>query len=65
MQDPIHIWSGSGGKHWPEVGWMILAHQLASRPGLFGQNLTQLARNKLDQGWFCTILAVLSADELK
>ena len=37
---------------------MILAHQLASRPDLFGQNLTQSARTKLNPCWFCTIWSV-------
>ena len=41
MPDPIRIRSGSGGKHWPEAGRMILAHRLASGPDPFGQNLTQ------------------------
>ena len=59
MSDSIHIRSGSGGKHWPEVGWMILAHQLDP----FGQNLTQSARTKLDLGWFCTVLSGSSVDE--
>ena len=50
------IWSRSGGKHWPEAGWMILAHWFASGPDPCGQNLTQSASTKLDQGWFCWIL---------
>ena len=33
---------------WPEVGWMILAHWLASGLDPFGPNLTQSARAKLD-----------------
>ena len=57
MPDPIRIRSGLGGKHWPEAGRMISAHRLASGPDPFGQNLTQSARNKPDQGWFCTILS--------
>ena len=56
MLDPIHIRSGSAGKHWPEAGQMILAHWFASAPDPFGQNLTQSARTKSDPGWFCTIL---------
>ena len=31
MPNTICIQSGSARKHWPEVGWMTLAHQLASR----------------------------------
>ena len=56
--------SGSGGKHWPEAGRMILADRLASGPDPFGQNMTQSARTKSDQGWFCTILSGLSVEEL-
>ena len=41
MQDPIQIWPRLAGKHWPEVGRMILAHRLAFRPDPFGQNLTR------------------------
>ena len=42
MLDPIPIRSGSGRKHWPEAGRMILAHRLASGPDPFGQKtLTQ------------------------
>ena len=41
-----------------EAGLMILAHQLASRPDPFGQNLTQSARTNLDPCWFCTIWSV-------
>ena len=36
MPDPIRIRSGSAGKHWPEVGRVILAHWLASGPDPFG-----------------------------
>ena len=63
MQDPICIRSRSPGKHWPEVGQMVLAHWLASRLDPFGQNLTQSARTKSDLGWFCTVLSWLSAEE--
>ena len=63
MPDPIRIRSGLGGKHWPEAGRMISAHRLASGPDPFGQNLTQSARNKPDQGWFCTILSGSSVAE--
>ena len=63
MPDLIHIHSRSAGKHWPEVGQMILAHQLAPWPDLFGQNLTQSARTKSDQGWFCTVLSRTSVKE--
>ena len=59
----IRIRSGSGGKHWPDAGRMILAHRLASGPDPFGQNLTQSARTKLDPSWFCTILSGSSVDE--
>ena len=52
MLDPIHIWSGSARKHWPEGGPMIHAHWLASGPDPFGQNLTESASTKLDLGWF-------------
>ena len=52
MPDPIHIWSGSAWKHGPEPGLMILAHRLASGPDLFGQNLTQSTRTKLDPAKF-------------
>ena len=65
MPDPIRIRSGSDCQHWPEVGWMILAHRLASRPEWFGKNLTQSARTKSDLGWFCTILSGTSAEERK
>ena len=41
--------------HWPEEGWMILAHWLASGPDLFSQNLTHSARTESDPGWFLTI----------
>ena len=51
----LYIWSRSTQKHWPEAGRMNLAHQLASGPNPFGQNQTQSARTKLDQGCFCTI----------
>ena len=51
-QKTCHILAGSAGKHWPEAGHMILAHRLASRPDPFGQNLTQLARTKLDLACF-------------
>ena len=64
MPDPIRIWSGSSGKHWPEVGWMILAHWLASRRDPFGQNLTQSARTKSNPSWFHTILFGTSVEEL-
>ena len=63
MPDPICIRPGSAGKHWPEAGRMIIAHQLASGPDPFGQNLTQLARTKSDPGWFCLILSGMSAEE--
>ena len=63
MPDLIRIWSRSAGKHWPEAGWMILAHWLTSRPDPFGQNLTQSARTKLDLGWVCTILSGMSVEE--
>ena len=63
MPDPICIRWGSAGKHWPEAGQMILTQQLASRPDQFGQNLTQSARTKSDQGWLCTILSRMSAEE--
>ena len=63
MPDPIRTRSGSGGKHWPEVGRMILAHRLASGPDPFDPNLTQSARTKPDPGWFCTILSGSSVDE--
>ena len=62
MSDPIRIRSGSGWKHWLEAGWMVLAHQLASRPDPFGQNLTQSARTKPDPGWFCTVLSGTSVE---
>ena len=61
--DLICIRSRSGGKHWPEVGRMILAHRLASGPDPFGQNLTQSARTKSDLGWFCTVLSGSSVGE--
>ena len=63
IPDPIRIWSRSAGKHWPEAGWMILAHWLTSGPDPFGQNLTQSARTKLDLGWVCTILSGMSVEE--
>ena len=64
MPDLIRIWSGSGGKHWPEAGRVILAlHTLASGPDPFVQNLTQSARTKPDPGWFCTVLSGSSVDE--
>ena len=44
MQDPIRIRSGPAGKHCPEAGRMVLAHQIVSGPDPFGQNLTQSAR---------------------
>ena len=53
MLDFIYIWSRLAWKHWPEMGQMILAHQLASRPDPFGQNRTQSARTKPDPAWFC------------
>ena len=37
----------------PELSLMILAHRLASRPDVFGQNLTRPSR--LDPGQFCTL----------
>ena len=52
MPDPIHIRSGSDGKHWPEAGRMILAHQLASGPDPFGQMLPvriRLAKTRHNQ----------------
>ena len=63
MPDLIRIRSGSAWKHLPEVGRMILAHQLASGSDPFGQNLTQSARTKLDPGWFCTVLSRTSVEE--
>ena len=62
MLDLICIRSRSGGKHWPEAGRMILAHQLASGLDPFGQKLTQSARTKSDLGWFCTVLSGSSVD---
>ena len=64
MPDPIHIQSRSAGKHWLEVGRMILAHRIASGPDPFGQKLTQSARTKSDLGWFCTVLSEMSVEEL-
>ena len=55
--------SRSAWKHWPEVDQMILAHQLASRPDLFSQNLTQSARTKSDPAWFCKIRSRLFVEE--
>ena len=52
MLEPICMWVGSAGKHWPEAGRMILAHWLSSGPDPFGQNLAQSARTKSDLGWF-------------
>ena len=49
MPDLIRIQSGSDGKHWPEAGRMILAHQLASGPDPFGQNLT-VSQNQIGSG---------------
>ena len=46
MPDPICIQSVSARKCWPEVGWMILAHQLAFGPDLSGQNLNQSVRTR-------------------
>ena len=63
MLDLIRIRSRSGGKHWPEAGRMILAHQLASGLDPFGQKLTQSARTKSDLGWFCTVLSGSSVDK--
>ena len=60
---PTRILSGSAGKHWPEAGRMILAHRLASGPDPFGQNLTQSARTKSDEGLFCTALSGTSVEE--
>ena len=62
MPDLICILSGSGGKYWPEAGW-ILPHQLASEPDPLGQNSTQSAKTKSDPGWFCTILSGSCVDE--
>ena len=64
MPDLIRIRAGSAGKHWPEVGRMILAHRLASGPDPFGQNLTQSARTKSVPGWFCTILSGTSVEDV-
>jgi len=55
MPDPIRICSGLAWKHLPEMGWMIVAHRLASRLDTFGKNLTQSARTELDLGWFHTV----------
>ena len=55
MLDLVCIWFGSAQKCCPEAGPIILAHQLASGPDLFGQNLIQSARTKSDLGWFCTV----------
>ena len=63
MRDPICIRAGSARNYWPEAGWMILAHWLASGPDLFGQNLVQSARIKSDPGWFCTILSRTNVEE--
>ena len=63
ITDPIRIRSGLAGKLWPEAGWMILAHRLASGPDPFGQNVTQSARTKSDPGWFRTILSRTSVEE--
>ena len=63
MPDPIRIQSGLAWKHWPEAGWVILAHRLASRLDLFGQNQTQSAKTKSDPGWFCTILSGMPVEE--
>ena len=60
MPDPIRIRSGSGRKHWPEAGRMILAHPFASGLDPFVQTLTQSARTKSYPGWFCTILSGMS-----
>ena len=49
MPDPIHT-QASAWKHWPEADRMILAHWLASRPDLFGQNLTQPEPNWIQAG---------------
>ena len=54
---------GQALKRWPDASWMVLAHQLASGPGLFGQNLTQSARTKLDPGWVCTTWYRTSVEE--
>ena len=63
MPDPIRTRAGSSGKHWPEVGRMILAHWLASGPDPFGQNLAQSARTKSAPGWFCITLSGTSVEE--
>ena len=62
MSDPTRIRSGLAGKNWPEVGRVILAHWLTSRPDPFGQRLTQSARTKSDPGWSCTMLSVTSVE---
>ena len=56
------------GKHWwqassvlPELGPLILAHQLASEPDVFGHRLTRSSRS--DLGWFCTIWSRSSLKE--
>ena len=55
MLDPILIQSRLAQKRWPEDGPMFLAYKLTFRLDLFGKNLTQSARTKLDLSWFCTI----------
>ena len=64
--DPVHLWKNTNdwqqaGCILPELGPMIIAHQLASRPDIFGQNLTWPSR--LDPGQFCTIWSRLSLEE--
>ena len=63
MRDPIRICSGLAWKHLPEVGWMIVAHRLASRLDTFGENLTQSPRTELDLGWFHTVWSWTSVEE--
>ena len=63
MPDPNHFRSGSAGKHWPEAGWVILAHWLAFGPNPFDPKLAQSARTKSDPGWFGTILSGTSVKE--
>ena len=63
MSDPIRIRSGSAGKHWPEAGRVILAHELASGPDPVGPNLIQSARTQSDPGWFCTMLSGTSVED--
>ena len=63
MPDPNHFRSGSAGKHWPEAGWVILAHWLAFGPNPFDPKLAQSARTKSYPGWFGTILSGTSVKE--